>query len=85
MSIEDETMKTQRMTTTFYGRKIRVNPIWSDSRFLIGFNGYDVACYIADGLSVWPCGEMIDAKENTGFDHCKCQLCEQVREILNNK
>ena len=63
--------------------KIQVDDVWENFSDHVGINGYDVAAYICDGVSIWPCGEMVDAKELTGIEHCSCVTCEEVREILD--
>lgn len=73
-----------KITITLRGTKIRVDDVWDQYRAGIGHNGYDVACYINDGVSIWPCGETVDAKENTGEQHCTCRVCERVRALMPN-
>jgi len=63
-------------------RKMAVDGVWLDNLESIGHNGYDVAIYISDGVSLWPCGETVDAKENTGVDYCECNTCSRVRKSL---
>lgn len=71
-----------KITTTFNGVKIQVDDVWDQYRENIGFNGYDVACYISDGISVWPCGEVVDAEDDSPMTFCHCRLCERVRKLV---
>jgi len=73
-----------KITIKLRGTKIRVDDVWDQYRESIGHNGYDVACYINDGVSIWPCGKTVDAKENTGEQHCTCSVCERVRALMRN-
>jgi hypothetical protein len=74
-----------KKTIKLHGKKIRVDCAWSNTRESIGVNGFDVACYIGDGVSVWPCGEFVDVKEKTGDTYCTCATCGRVRVILDGK
>ena len=64
------------------GRKVWVAMEWDCCRDSLGHNGYDVAGYICDGVSVWPCGRTVDAKEKTGTEYCRCGTCMTVRRAL---
>ncbi len=66
----------------FKGRSLIVDDLWDQFRDYMGFGGYDVACYICDGVSVWPCGRMVDSKENTGTEYCECDRCNSVRSKI---
>jgi hypothetical protein len=63
-------------------RRIKLHGSWGVDKDSIGFNGFDVACYLGDGVSIWPCGEMVDVKEEKPEEwlYCHCKICDTVRE-----
>lgn len=65
-----------------FAKKIKLHSSWGIDKDSMGFNGFDVACYLGDGLSVWPCGACVDVKEQNKKDwlYCECETCNKVRE-----
>ena len=63
-------------------RGVCFDSAWETVVDSMGHNGYDVAGYLSDGLSIWPCGKTVDANEGTGVDHCSCATCRMVRQII---
>ena len=70
------------ITITLNGANIRVSDIWDQYRVNIGRGGYDVACYIGDGLYIWPCGITMDDDHDNTFHFCKCRLCNRIRKLI---
>jgi len=74
-------------TVTINNIPIKVDDAWdsitNEDYETLGTNGYDVAAYMSDGCSIWPCGRTVDADEGTGTDYCTCKTCQNVRHALN--
>ncbi len=63
-------------------RKLKIHSSWGIDPDSMGFNGFDVACYLGGNVSVWPCGATVDASEGDGKDwlYCECKICNEVRK-----
>lgn len=70
------------MWANVYGRLLFVSSAWDSARDSLGHNGYDVAAYLSDGVSIWPCGRTVDAKEQRGTECCRCFTCQTVRKRM---
>lgn len=63
-------------------RGIQVDEVWWDNLEYLGVNGYEAACYIGDGVSIYPCGHMVDDDVDPNEqEHC-CNLCSDVRALI---
>ena len=56
-----------------------VDELWFANLDSIGTNGFDIAVYLTDKISVWPCGNMVDDDQDK---FCPCEICKSVRKIL---
>lgn len=57
---------------------MEASEMWADHIEGLGTNGLDVACYVGDKVSVWPCSGMGEESEG----QCECDICSRVRNLL---
>ena len=60
-------------------KKVYLHSSWGVDEDSIGFNGFDVACYLGSGVSIWPCGACVDVDEKNRL-YCHCETCDAVRK-----